>query len=172
MILDPQHLIQSGGLILIGLMIFAESGMMVGFVFPGDTLLISAGVFAASGKISLPLVILVAALASIAGDNVGYLIGKAAGPKLFTKKDQDSLIFRQEYVDKSEKFFDKYGSKTMLLAHFVPVVRTFVPVVAGVGEMPHGKFSLFDAIGDIAWAISVSLLGFYVGSKIPGLDHY
>lgn len=167
---DINSLIASGGLLVIGLIIFGESGLMIGFFFPGDTLLISAGVFAASGKLSLAAIIAVASVAAIAGDNAGYQIGKLAGPRLFTKKD--SLIFRREYVEKAQKFFDRYGSRSMLIAHFIPVVRTFLPVVAGVGKMQHIKFSLFDAIGDIAWAVSVTLLGYYVGSKIPGLDHY
>lgn len=170
MFLDPLHLIHNGGLLLIGLIIFAESGMLVGFFFPGDTLLISAGVFASQGKLSLAAIIIVAGLAAIVGDNTGYYIGKFIGPRLFKKKD--GVLFRQEYIDKTQIFFERFGSKAMLLAHFVPVVRTFAPVVAGVGEMHHAKFSLFDAIGDIAWAISVTLLGYYVGSKIPGLDHY
>jgi membrane-associated protein len=168
--LSPEGLIASGGLLLIGLIIFGESGLMIGFFFPGDTLLISAGVFAASGQLSLAAVIAVASVAAIAGDNTGYHIGKLAGPKLFRK--QDGVLFRQEYVQKAHVFFERYGSKAMLLAHFVPVVRTFLPVVAGVGNMPHGKFSLFDAIGDIAWAVIITLLGYYVGSKIPGLDKY
>jgi membrane-associated protein len=168
--LSPEGLIASGGLLLIGLIIFGESGLMIGFFFPGDTLLISAGVFAASGQLSLAAVIAVACAAAVAGDNTGYHIGRAAGPHLFRKKD--GVLFRQEYVQKAHAFLERYGSKAMLLAHFVPVVRTFLPVVAGVGNMPHGKFSLFDAIGDVAWAVIVTLLGYYVGSKIPGLDKY
>lgn len=168
--LDPHSLIESGGLLLIAAIIFAESGMLVGFLFPGDTLLISAGVFAASGKLSLAAIIVVASAAAIAGDNVGYHIGHRLGPRLFRKKD--GVLFRHEYIEQAEEFFERYGSKTMLLAHFVPVARTFLPIVAGVGKMPHIRFSFFDAIGDIAWAILVTLLGYYVGSKIPGLDHY
>lgn len=170
--LDPAALIASGGIILIAIMIFAESGMFVGFFLPGDTLLITGGVFAASGQISLPLVIIVASLAAIAGDNTGYWIGRTLGPKLFDKADKDSVIFRREYIDRAHEFFEKYGSKAMALAHFVPIVRTFAPPVAGAGRMPHHKFVVFDAIGDIAWAIIVTLLGYYVGSKIPGLDRY
>lgn len=168
--LDPHSLIASGGLLLIAAIIFAESGMMVGFFFPGDTLLISAGVFAASGKLPLAAVIVVASLAAIAGDNTGYHLGRLLGPKLFRRPD--GLVFRQEYVQQAEEFFERFGAKAMLLAHFVPVVRTFLPIVAGVGRMHRGKFVLFDAVGDIAWAVLITLLGYYVGSKIPGLDHY
>ncbi|MGZ6004934.1 MAG: DedA family protein [Candidatus Saccharimonadales bacterium] len=167
---DVTHIIQSGGLILIGLIIFAESGMMVGFFFPGDTLLLSAGVLAAAGTLSLPLSILIVAVAAILGDNTGYQIGKSFGPKLFTKKD--SLIFRHDYIMKAEAFFDKYGSKTMLVAHFIPVIRSFAPVAAGAGSMKRQQFFMFDAIGDIAWSASIILFGYFVGSRIPGIDKY
>ena len=167
---DVSHLLQSGGLLLIALIIFAESGMMVGFFFPGDTLLLSAGVLAGTGKLSLLVTVPVIALAAIIGDNCGYHIGKRFGRRLFTKPD--SLIFRHDYIMRAERFYEKYGSKTMLVAHFVPVVRTFAPVTAGAGNMPVRRFMLFDAIGDIAWAVTIILLGYFVGSRIPGLNHY
>lgn len=164
------HLIQAGGLVLIAAIIFAESGMMVGFFFPGDTLLFSAGILAAAGKLNLPLTITVIAVAAILGDNIGYHIGRRLGPRLFRKPD--GLIFRKEYIERAEKFYEKYGSKTMLLAHFVPVVRTFAPVTAGAGKMPYKLFVLFDAIGDIAWAAFITCLGFYLGSRVPGIEKY
>ncbi len=164
------HLIQTGGLTLIALIIFAESGMMVGFFLPGDTLLISAGIFAAQGKLSLAVCLVVIAVAAILGDNTGYLIGKHLGPRIFKKKD--SLIFRQEYLARAEAFYEKYGNKTMLIAHFVPVVRAFVPVTAGAGHMNHRKFILFDAIGDIAWTAIITLFGYFVASRIPGVEKY
>ncbi|HEY1835481.1 MAG TPA: DedA family protein [Candidatus Saccharimonadales bacterium] len=168
--LDPTHLIQSGGLALIALLIFGESGMFIGFFFPGDTLLISAGVFAYTGKLSLAAVCLVASLAAIVGDNIGYTIGKVMGPRLFRKKD--GLLFRHEYVERAEKFFGRFGGKAMVFAHFVPVVRTFTPILAGVGKMSHAKFFIFDAIGDTAWAVAMTLVGYFIGSKIPNIDHY
>ena len=168
--LDPSHLIASGGLLLITVIIFAESGMLLGFFLPGDTLLLSAGIFAAQGKLSLAAVLILVTLAAIAGDNTGYHIGKTMGPRLFRKKD--GLLFRQEYIQQSEKFFERYGSKTMLMAHFLPVVRTFTPIVAGVSKMPRLQFAIFDAIGDTAWAIIVTLIGFWFGRKIPNIDHY
>ncbi len=142
---------------------------MVGFFFPGDTLLFSAGILAASGHLPIVLTVLVIAAAAIAGDNIGYLIGKHLGPRLFKK---DSLVFRHEYIMRAEAFYEKYGTKTMLIAHFVPVVRTFAPVTAGAGNMNHRLFILFDAIGDIAWTLLVTLLGYFVGSRIPGVEHY
>jgi membrane-associated protein len=167
---DINHLIQTGGLLLIAIIIFSESGMMVGFFLPGDTLLLSAGIFAAQGKLSLALCLVVIAAAAILGDNVGYLIGKHLGPRVFKKKD--SLIFRQEYLGRAEAFYEKHGSKTMLVAHFVPVIRAFVPVTAGAGRMPHGKYIAFDAIGDIAWTVSLVLFGYFVASRIPGVEKY
>jgi len=164
------QIIESGGLLLIALIIFAESGMMVGFFFPGDTLLFSAGILAAAGRLPLVEAVCVIAAAAILGDNVGYHIGKHFGRRLFTKPD--SIIFRKEYIERAERFYEKYGSKTMLLAHFVPVVRTFVPVTAGAGNMPLKKYMLYDAIGDIAWALLVTLAGYFIGSRIPGIENY
>jgi membrane-associated protein len=112
----------------------------------------------------------VIAVAAIAGDNVGYHIGKRYGRKLFRKPD--GLVFRQEYVQRAELFYERFGAKTMLIAHFVPIVRTFAPPVAGIAHMPYKKFVLFDAIGDTAWAIIVTLIGYWFGTKIPNIDHY
>ncbi len=166
---DVTHLIQSGGLLVLFLIIFAESGMMVGFFFPGDTLLFSAGILAASGTLPLYATIAVITAAAIIGDNVGYQIGKHFGPKLFKK---DSLVFRHEYIMRAEKYFEKYGSKTMLVAHFIPVVRSFAPVAAGAAGMDRRQFVLYDTIGDILWAVGVTLAGYFIGSKIPGIEHY
>lgn len=163
------HLLETGGLLALFLIIFAESGMMVGFFFPGDTLLFSAGILAASGTLSIAEVVAVVAIAAILGDNVGYHIGRHFGRRLFSKPD--GFIFRKQYIDRAEKFYEKYGSKTMLLAHFVPVVRTFAPVTAGAGNMPLAKYMLYDAIGDSAWAVFVTLGGYFIGSRIPGIEN-
>jgi membrane-associated protein len=164
---DVTTLIQSGGLLLIALIIFAESGMMVGFLFPGDTLLFSAGILAAGGKLSVVEALIVIAVAAILGDNTGYQIGKRLGPRLFKK---DGVVFRHDYIMRAEKFYEKYGTKTMLVAHFVPVVRSFAPVTAGAGKMNFKQFVLFDAIGIIAWTCLITLLGYFVGSRIPGIE--
>ncbi len=168
--LSVSDIIQSGGLLLIAFIVFGESGMFIGFFFPGDTLLLTAGVFAAQGKLSLPSVIIVVALAAIAGDNTGYHIGRRYGRRLFRKPD--GLVFRQEYVRRAEVFFERFGSKAMLLAHFVPIVRTFTPAVAGVARMNRKQFIIFDAIGDTAWAVIVTMIGYWFGTKIPNVDHY
>ncbi len=169
-VFDVDQIIRAGGLLLIGADIFAESGMFVGFFLPGDTLLLAAGVFAAQGKISVISVIAVVTVAAIAGDNVGYHIGKRYGRKLFSKPD--GVIFRQQYVEQAENFYEKWGSKTMLLAHFVPVVRTFAPPVAGVARMNYKQFVIYDAIGILAWAITITMVGYWFGSKIPNIDNY
>lgn len=167
---DVSHIVAAGGLALIALIVFAEVGLMVGFFLPGDTLLLSAGIFAAQGKLPIVWTITVIAIAAILGDNTSYFIGHKLGPRLFRKKD--GVIFRQEYVQKAEEFYGKYGNKTALLAHWVPIVRTFAPLLAGVGKMRYRTFAIFDAIGDIAWATAVTLLGYFVGSRIPNIDHY
>ena len=166
---DVQNIIQSGGILIIMLIIFAESGMLVGFFLPGDTLLFGAGILAASGVLPLWWTILAIAVAAIAGDNIGYQIGKSLGPKLFTK---DSTVFRHEYIMRAEAFYEKHGSKTMLLAHFVPLVRTFVPVTAGAAHMNRKLYFIFDAIGCSAWAVSTTLIGYWLGSKVPGIEKY
>jgi membrane-associated protein len=168
--LDVSHIIQSGGLLLLGLFLFAEVGLFLGFFLPGDTLLIAAGVYAKQGKLKIAAVLVVAALAAIAGDSLAYLIGRKLGPRIFRNKD--SLLFQPDHVEKAKAFYDKHGTKTVLIAHFIPVVRTFTPLLAGVASMPYKKYLTFDAIGDTCWAIVVSLLGYYVGSRIPNIDHY
>ncbi|HUD07845.1 MAG TPA: VTT domain-containing protein [Candidatus Saccharimonadales bacterium] len=167
---NPTELIQNGGVLLVGLIIFAESGMLVGFFFPGDTLLLTGGILAAQGKLSLLFLLITVIIAAIAGDNTGYQIGFSLGRRLFAKGD--GIFFRKRYVEESEKFYERYGSKTMMLAHFIPIIRTFAPIVAGAGKMHRVRFVIFDAIGDTAWAIIVTLLGYWFGSRIPNIDHY
>ncbi len=167
---NVDHIIQAGGLLLIAAIIFAESGMFVGFFLPGDTLLISAGVFIAAGKLSFFGVIPVIALAAIAGDNTGYHIGRRYGQRLFRKPD--GVLFRRAYIQQAELFYEKWGNIAVLLTHFVPIVRTFAPAVTGAARMNYKKFVIFDAIGDIAWAFVLTFLGYWFGSQIPGLDHY
>jgi len=167
---DVTHLIEVGGLLFIAAVIFAESGMMVGFFFPGDTLLLSAGILAAGGKLPLLWTLLVIAGAAILGDNTGYHIGRKLGPRLFHK--EDGVVFRKQHIERAEAFYERYGAKTMLVAHFVPIVRSFAPVTAGAGKMPLKQFMLFDAIGDVAWAAALTLFGYFVGSRVPGIDKY
>lgn len=167
---NVSHIIMSGGLLLLGTFLFAEVGLFLGFFLPGDTLVIAAGIYAKQGKLSIASVLLVSALAAIAGDSLAYFIGRKLGPHVFKKKD--SVLFRPEHIARSQHFYEKYGPKLLLVAHFMPVVRTFTPLLAGVSRMSYKRFITYDAIGDIFWAVSVSLLGYYVGSRIPNIDHY
>jgi membrane-associated protein len=167
---DVEHLIQSGGILIISLIVFAESGLLIGFFLPGDTLLFGAGLAASQGELSLPLLILCVVVAAIVGDNVGYSIGRRMGRRIFNKKD--GMLFRHEYIEKSEKFYEKHGGKTIIIARFTPIVRTFAPVVAGAGKMPRQRFMAFNVIGGILWGAGMPLLGYFVGNRIPGLDKY
>jgi membrane-associated protein len=167
---DVNHLIESGGLLLIMAIIFAETGLLVGFFLPGDTLLLSAGVFAAQGKLPLFWTIVLIILASIAGNAVGYKIGQHGGKRLFTKSD--GFLFRREYIERAETFYEKHGGKTILFARFIPIVRTFAAVVAGVGEMNFGMFMGYNVLGGILWGGGMTLLGYWFGSRIPNIDHY
>ena len=167
---DVNGIIESGGLLLIGAIVFAESGLLVGFFLPGDTLLFAAGFFAAQGKLWLPSLLVVLIVCAIAGNEVGYEIGKRTGKRIFRKRD--GLLFREEYVEKSEQFYEKHGGKTIILARFVPIVRTFSAVVAGVGSMPRLKFTTYNVIGAMLWCTSITLLGYWLGSKIPNVEKY
>jgi membrane-associated protein len=166
--LDPQGILNFfGAFAVIGLflIIFAESGLLIGFFFPGDSLLFVAGLLAHPGKNQLaPLWVLLVGcfVAAVIGDQVGYVFGKKVGPSLF--KRPDSKIFKQAYVGQAEAFFEKHGSKTIILARFVPIVRTFAPIVAGVGKMRYRTFLLFNLIGAFLWAVGIILLGYFVGN--------
>ena len=163
-------IIQTVGYLGIFGMVFAESGLLVGFMLPGDTLLFSAGLLAASGHLNLWVLIVGTSIAAIIGDSVGYWIGKKAGPSLFCRKE--SLFFKQEYLEKAIDFFAKHGVKTIVLARYVPIVRTFAPVVAGAAHMRYRTFVVFNIIGGVLWCTSLSLLGFYLGERIPSIDRY
>jgi len=167
---DIETLIASGGILLIAGIVFAESGLLIGFFLPGDTLLFGAGLAASQGTISLPWLLVAVIIAAIVGDNVGYSIGRRAGPRIFKRKD--GILFRQEYLQKSEEFYEKHGGKTIILARFTPIVRTFAPVVAGAGKMTRKRFMMFNVLGAFIWGGLMPLLGYSVGGKIPHLDKY
>lgn len=167
---DVNHIIQAGGILIVALIIFAESGLLVGFFLPGDTLLFGAGLAASQGKISLIALVFATILAAVIGDNVGYSIGNRMGRKIFTKKD--GVLFRKEYIATAEKFYEKHGGKTIIMARFTPIVRTFAPVVAGASNMNHRRFFIFNVIGGITWGAGMPLLGYFLGKRIPGLDKY
>ena len=165
---DPERLIDVFGLLGLFAIVFAESGLLVGFFLPGDSLLFTAGFFA-SGPASidealhLPLLPMLIGLpiAAIAGDQVGYLFGRRVGPALFRRPD--SRFFKQQNVDKARAYFDKHGAKTIVLARFVPIVRTFAPIVAGVSGMNYRTFVTFNVVGGLVWSLGVTLLGYFLG---------
>lgn len=167
---DIPALIETGGLLLIILIVFAETGLLFGFFLPGDTLLLSAGVFASQGHFSIYTAVPAIILAAVLGNTVGYYIGKHAGKRIF--KQKDGLFFRQEYIERAEKFYEVHGWKTILIARFVPIVRTFAPVVAGIGSMNQQAFLLYNVLGALLWGGGVTVLGYWLGSRIPNIDHY
>jgi membrane-associated protein len=169
-LLDPTHLINTFGLVGIMVVLFAECGLLVGFFLPGDSLLFTAGLLAAGGLIA-PLWVLLVALpvAAVAGNLVGYWIGRTAGPAVFNRPD--SRLFKAEYVDRSQAFFDRNGARTILLARFVPVVRTFTTVMAGASRMDLRRYVVFSVIGGVVWADGVTLLGHWLGGVAVVRNH-
>lgn len=169
-LLDPTQLINTFGLIGIMVILFAECGLLVGFFLPGDSLLFTAGLLAAGGLIA-PLWVLLLALpaAAIAGNLVGYWIGRKAGPAVF--KRPDSRLFKAEYVDRSQAFFDRNGARTIVLARFVPVVRTFATVMAGASRMDLRRYALYSVVGGVAWAAGLTLVGHRLGQVAVVRDH-
>ena len=161
--IDPHHLLSSFGLLGLLIIIFAECGLLVGFFLPGDTLLFSAGLLTATGALDVPfwVLLVLVPIAAIAGNLVGYWIGYKAGPAVFNKPD--SRLFRQEYVDRSHDFFERYGARTIVLARFVPIVRTFATVMAGASRMRFRTYVLYSVIGGVLWGAGVLALGYYLG---------
>ncbi len=159
--LSPEALVGAGLLVLL-LVVFVESGLLVGFFLPGDSLLFTAGLLINTQDVlPLWLVLLTVPLAAIAGDQVGYVIGRKAGPHVFNRPD--SRFFQQEYVDKAYAYFERYGARTIVLARFVPIVRTFAPVVAGVSRMRYRTFVTYNIVGGVLWGAGVVLLGYFLG---------
>jgi membrane-associated protein len=172
-LLNPQSLLEKGGLLLLMAIVFAESGLLIGFFLPGDSLLFIAGFLASdAGGHKLPVLPLVAAgafVAAVAGDQVGYLFGNRVGPALFSRPD--SRLFRQDNVARAHHFFERHGAKTIVLARFVPVVRTFAPIVAGVGAMRYRTFVTYNIVGALLWAVGVTTLGYFLGQVDVVKDH-
>lgn len=165
------ELITHAGLWAIFATIFVESGLLIGFFLPGDTLLFAAGLYASlPGGFNIFYLICGAIIAAILGDNLGYYLGNRFGPRVF--KREESVFFHKDHVKKAEEFYRKYGPATIVLARFVPVIRAFAPVLAGVGKMNYGTFATYNIIGGILWVGSMSLLGYFLGSRIENIDKY
>lgn len=169
-LLNPESLLATFGTIGLFAVIFAESGLLFGFFLPGDSLLFTAGLLASQGKLNLPVILAGCFVAAVAGDQVGYAFGRRVGPALFNRPE--SRFFKQEHVERADRFFDRYGPKTIVLARFVPIVRTFAPILAGVGSMQYRKFVMFNVVGGLAWAVGVTLTGYALGETIPNVDRY
>ena len=151
------ELIRMGGLIGLVLIVFAETGLMVGFFLPGDSLLVTAGLFAAKGDLNIVWLNLALIAAAIVGDATGYWIGRRAGKALYSRPD--SFFFRKQHLIKTHEFYEKHGGKTIVIARFVPIIRTFAPVVAGAAEMTYRQFAMYNILGGIGWVLSMTLIG-------------
>jgi membrane-associated protein len=165
-----EELVKTAGYVGLFAIIFAESGLLVGFFLPGDSLLFTAGFLASQGFLNIYALLGLVFIAAVAGDNVGYLFGQKVGPKLFKKPN--SRFFKQENLDKAQQFYEKHGVKTIVLARFMPIVRTFAPIVAGVGRMHYPTFWLFNLIGGALWTILLTVGGYFLGQIIPNVDRY
>lgn len=170
----PEHLLETFGTIGLFAIIFAETGLLIGFFLPGDSLLVLAGLFAAVDNapvhLNLPVVIIVLFLAAASGAQVGYFIGLRAGPALFRRPE--SRLFKHENVEKAERYFAKYGPKTIVIARFIPIVRTFANPMAGVGRMQLRTFTTFNVLGALMWSVGVTMLGFVLGKTIPDAENH
>lgn len=167
---DLKSVIEAIGLIGIYAIVFLESGMMVGFFFPGDSLLFTAGFLASQGFFNIWVLAIGSFIAAVLGDSIGYTIGHRYGKRLFSK--EDSLLFHKDHLKKAEAFYEKHGGKTIILARFIPVIRAFAPVVAGIGSMKYSTFITYNLIGAFLWAIGMSFLGYFLGNIIPDVDKY
>jgi len=169
-IYNVPELIRMGGLIGLVVVVFAETGLMVGFFLPGDSLLVTAGLFAAKGDLNIVWLNLALMAAAIAGDATGYWIGRRAGQALYSRPN--SFFFRKQHLVKTHEFYEKHGGKTIVIARFVPIIRTFAPVVAGAAEMTYREFALYNIAGGIGWVASMTLIGYFLGRAIPDIDKH
>jgi membrane-associated protein len=167
---DLEELIRAVGYVGMFAIIFAETGLLVGFFLPGDSLLFTAGFLASQDYLNIWILLPVCFVAAVVGDAVGYWIGHRFGRALYQRPD--SRLFKQEHLHKAHEFFEKHGGKAIVLGRFMPIVRTFVPVVAGTAEMTYRHFATYNVVGAVAWAIGVTLAGYILGDTIPGIDKY
>jgi membrane-associated protein len=169
---DVRGLVQTGGYVALAIIVFVETGLMIGFFLPGDSLLVTAGLLASQPQFDLNVWALGALLtvAAIVGNTVGYMIGRASGPRLF--KRDDSLFFKKKHLYRAQEFYSKHGGKTLVIARFMPIVRTFVPVVAGLANMPFAAYTAYNVLGGVLWIWSMLLVGYFLGRAVPGIDKY
>lgn len=168
--MDPKTLLEAAGTLGLIAIVFAESGILIGFFLPGDSLLFTAGLLASRGVLNLPVILVGCFVAAVAGDQVGYLFGRRVGPAVF--KRPNSRLFSQRNLERARDYFEMHGPKTVVLARFIPVVRTFTPVVAGVGRMHYRTFVVYNVVGGFLWAVGLTSLGYVLGTKVPHIDRY
>jgi membrane-associated protein len=169
-ITDVEGMIRWGGYFALAAIVFVETGLMVGFFLPGDSLLVTAGLFAARGTLNIVVLNVLLITMAILGDATGYYIGKKLGPALFRRKN--SRLFKRDHLVKTQLFYEKHGGKTIIIARFVPIIRTFAPVVAGIAGMKYRRFAAFNIVGGIGWVISMTMIGYLLGRTIPEIDKY
>jgi len=163
-------LVRWGGYVVLVAIVFVETGLLVGFFLPGDSLLITAGLVAATGTLNIWWLNVLLAVAAVAGDSVGYAIGWRAGPRLFTRPK--SLLFNPAHIERTRAFYARHGAKTIVIARFVPIVRTFAPVVAGMGQMEYRRFLFYNVAGGVGWVTSMTWAGYLLGQTVPNIsDH-
>ena len=169
---NVRELVRVGGYVGLTAIIFAETGLLVGFFLPGDSLIVTAGLLSAQPQFGLNVYLLgvLLTLAAIIGNTVGYAIGRATGPRLFTR--DDSLLFKKKHLYRAHEFYEKHGGKTLIIARFMPIVRTFVPVVAGLGNMPLKAYTAYNVLGAVAWIWSMLFIGHFLGRMVPGIDKH
>jgi len=169
---NVRELVRVGGYVGLTAIIFAETGLLVGFFLPGDSLIVTAGLLSAQPQFGLNVYMLgvLLTLAAIIGNTVGYAIGRATGPRLFTR--DDSLLFKKKHLYRAQDFYQKHGGKTLILARFMPIVRTFVPVVAGLANMPLKAYTAYNVLGAVAWIWSMLFIGHFLGRVVPGIDKH
>lgn len=162
------ELIRWGGYTILAFIVFAETGLLVGFFLPGDSLLVTAGLFAGKGDLNIFLLFFILSLMAIAGDATSYWFGRTTGPKIFNR--EKSFLFAKDHLLAAKAFYEKYGGKTIVLARFMPIVRTFAPVVAGVAQMPYPAFAFYNIFGGILWVGSMLSIGYFLGRSIPNIE--
>ena len=169
---DLRGLVQWAGYLGLTAIIFSETGLLIGFFLPGDSLLVTAGLLASQPGFGLDVYLLglILSIAAIVGDSVGYSIGRATGPRIFTR--ENSLLFNRKHLARAHAFYERHGGKTIILARFMPIVRTFAPVVAGVADMHYRTFVAYNVIGGLAWVWSMLFIGYFLGRWIPGIDKH
>jgi len=167
---DVRGLVQAGGYIALAIIVFTETGLMIGFFLPGDSLLVTAGLFAAKGDLNIWFLVVLLSTCAILGDALGYYIGWKLGPALFRK--EDSLLFKKKHLVATHEFYEKHGGKTIIIARFVPIIRTFAPVVAGMANMSYRRFALFNIVGGIGWVVSMTMLGYLLVTLFPATEKH